>query len=240
MAWSGGHIAAGRLGYNGNKIAPPGGGAKQRERKEYMFSLTKRLATILLGVVLLCVAGWLLYQHYHQPQLVTAESQAQAETPAGVEKAAENAEVKMLKSQLAEAAQQIASLKNKPPVTVVKTVPVEVIKTVEIERQKSGADFAIVADPVNPDKQVNLQEVASLPEDTPVTLNQYNVFVYKKVIRGVNVYPDWSKLAQGKFGINEVTADVSRRITKDGKYIGVAAGYDFKHDHAKAGIRYSF
>ncbi|WP_028972419.1 hypothetical protein, partial [Sporomusa ovata] len=143
-------------------------------------------------------------------------------------------------SQLNEAAQQIAELKNKPPDTIIQTVPVEVIKTVEVERQKSGADFAIVTNLVNLDKQVNLQEVASLPADTPVTLKQYNVFAYKKVIRGVNVYSDWSKAAQGKFKIDEVTADVSRRITKDGKYIGIVAGYDFKYDHAKAGIRYSF
>jgi hypothetical protein len=73
-----------------------------------------------------------------------------------------------------------------------------------------------------------------------VTLNQYNVFAYKKVIRGVNVYPDWSEAVQGKFKLDEVTADVSWRITKDGKYLGVVAGYDFKYDHGKAGIRYSF
>jgi len=205
-----------------------------------MFSLTKRQAAILLGVLILCVAGYFIWQHYHQPQPVTAESQQQAETLQGVDLAAKNAHITMLQSQLDEAAQQIAKLKNKPPDTIVKTVPVEVIKTVEVERQKVGADFAIVTDPKQPDKQVNFKEIEKLPADTPVTLNQYNVFAYKKVIRGVNVYPDLSKAVQGKFKLDEVTADVSRRITKDGKYIGVIAGYDFIHDHAKAGIRYSF
>jgi len=205
-----------------------------------MFSLTKRQALILLGVLILFVAGWFTWQHFHQPQPVTAESQQQAETAAGVELAAKNVHINMLQSQLDEAAQQIAELKNKPPDTIIKTVPVEVIKTVEVERQKSGADFAIVADPKQPDKQVNLKEIAKLPADTSVTLNQYNVFAYKKVIRGVNVYPDLSKAVQGKFKLDEVTADVSRRITKDGKYIGIVAGYDFNHNHAKAGIRYSF
>ena len=205
-----------------------------------MFSLTKRQALILLGVLILCVAGWFTWQHFHQPQPVTAESQQQAETAAGVDLAAENAHIIMLQAQLAEAAQQIAELKNKPPEKIIQTVPYKVTKTVEVERQKSGADFAIVTDPKQPDKQVNLKEVEKLSADTPVTLNQYNVFAYKKVIRGVNVYPDWSKTVQGKFKLDEVTADVSRRITKDGKYIGVVAGYDFNHDHAKAGIRYSF
>ena len=35
-----------------------------------MFSLTKRQAAILLGVVLLVVVGWLLWQHYNQPEPV--------------------------------------------------------------------------------------------------------------------------------------------------------------------------
>ncbi|WP_371374899.1 hypothetical protein [Sporomusa aerivorans] len=196
-----------------------------------MFSISKRQAAILLGVVLLVtVAGWLLYQHYQQPQIVTGESQQQAETPAGVEQASDNARVKMLESQLAEAAAEIADLKNKPPDTIIKTVPVEVVKAIEVERQKSGADFSIVTDPANPDKPVNLDEIAQLPEGTTVNLNQYNVFAYKKVIRGVSVYPNLSAAAQGKFKIDEVTADVSRRITKNGKYIGVTVGYDFEHD----------
>lgn len=98
----------------------------------------------------------------------------------------------------------------------------------------------IVTDPKQPDKTVDLKEIEKLPADTSVTLNQYNVFAYKNVIRGVNVYPDWSETARGKFKIAEVTADVSRKIAKDGKYIGVTAGYDFKHDRAKVGLRYSF
>ncbi len=47
-------------------------------------------------------------------------------------------------------------------------------------QQKSGADFAIVTDPTNPDKPVDLNKVAKLPEGTTVNLNQYNVHAYKK------------------------------------------------------------
>lgn len=191
-----------------------------------------------LAIVLAFLFWW--YQCFQQPQPVITMSQQQAETSAGVELAAKNAQVRMLQSQLDDAAKQIAALKNKTPDTIVKTVPVEVVKTVEVERKKSGADFAIITDPEQPGKTVNLAEVEKLPADTAVNLNQYNVFAYKKVIRGVNIYPDWGAAAEGKFKLDEVTADVSRRITKDGKYIGVTAGYDFKHDHAKAGIRYSF
>lgn len=205
-----------------------------------MENITKRQAAILFGVVfyfLVMLAGWLLWQHFHQPQPSTTESQQLAETPAGVELAAKNAHITMLQSQLHEAAKQIAELKNKPPDTVIRTVPVEVIKTVEVERQKSGADFAIVTNPKRPEEQVNLKEVEKLPANNPVILNQYNVHIYKKVVRGVNVYP---VLNSGRIKIDEVTADVSRRISNDGKYIGVVAGYDFKHDYGKAGIRYTY
>lgn len=194
-----------------------------------------RIAAIIIGLAIVMALGYFVWQYFHKPQPVTTESQQQAETPAGVELAAKNAHIKMLQSQLEETAKQIAELKNKPPATIIKTVPVEVIKTVEVERQKSDADFAIVTDPKHPDKKVDFKEVEKLPADTTVTLNQYNVHAYKKVIRGVNVYP---ALDTGK--INEVTADVSRRISKSGKYLGVTAGYDFEHDKAKIGLRYSY
>ncbi|WP_169716797.1 hypothetical protein [Sporomusa acidovorans] len=38
-----------------------------------MVSLSKRQVVILLGVILLVVCGWLLWQHYNHPQPVTGE-----------------------------------------------------------------------------------------------------------------------------------------------------------------------
>jgi hypothetical protein len=147
----------------------------------------------------------------------------------------------MLQSQLDDAAKEIAHLKNKPPDTIIKTVPVEVIKVVTKEVKKRGANFGMLTDPDHPNNQIDLNEIATLPEGTTVNLNQYNVFAYRKVIRGFNVMPDWTEsIKRGSPRIQEVTYDVSRRITKDGKYIGGVVGYDFKHDKAKAGIRYSF
>ncbi|HWR08212.1 hypothetical protein [Sporomusa sp.] len=207
-----------------------------------MFSLTKRQAAILLGVVLLvAVVGYFAYQHFNKPEPVTTLSQEQAETPAGVQQAADNAQVKMLQSQLDEAAKEIARLKNKPPDTIIKTVPVEVVKVVTKEVEKRDADFGIVTDPNNSDKKVDLSKIAALPKGTTVNLNQYNVYAYKKVIRGINVMPDWSEsIKKGSPRIQEVSYDISRRITKDGKYLGGVLGYDFKHDEAKVGIRYAF
>ncbi|HEY3423455.1 MAG TPA: hypothetical protein VGL27_01560 [Negativicutes bacterium] len=203
----------------------------------WLYNNRKSLASMLVAVVL-AIGGCFIWQHYHQPQIATSESQQQAETPAGVDLATNNAHIAMLQSQLKEAAQQIAELKNKPPDTVLKTVPVEVVKVVTQEVEKRGADFAIVTDPKTPDKVIDLKEVAKLPEATPITLNQYNVFAYKKVIRGINIYPEFSGITPS--GVAEITADVSRRISNDGKYLGVIAGYEFDAKKGKVGLRYMF
>ena len=194
-------------------------------------------AAALIVILLVC---WFVWQRAHPPQTVTAISQQQAETPAGVEVAAKNAHIEMLQSQLEEATKQIAELKNRPPEEIVKTVPVEVVKVVEVEREKRGADFAMLTDPKQPDKTVNVKDIEKLPEDTSISLNQYNVFAYKKIIRGINVYPDWGELAQRKFKLDEISVDWSKRVTKDGQYLGVTGAYNFGREQGKIGLRYSF
>jgi hypothetical protein len=178
----------------------------------------------LILFIIICIIGYGGYLRLHTKP-ITAESQVQAETPAGISLAAHNAKVGMMQDQLDTAAQQIVILKNKQPDTIIKTVPVEVEKVIVKEVGKRGADFAIVTDPKEPNKQVDLKEIEKLPAKTPVTLNQYNVFTYKKVIRGVNVYPSFTGVKPT--GISEVTYDVSRKISNDGKYLGVVGGYDF-------------
>lgn len=192
----------------------------------------------VVAVVLVAAALFVGCQYFKpKPQPVTPMPQSQVETPQGVQQAAENAKVKMLESQLIEAAEQIAYLKNKPPDVVVQTVVKEVPAAVEKERVKSKADFAIVTDPAHPDKPVTMGD---LPADMPVDLNVYNVHAYKRVIRGVDIYPDWDKVRYGKFGVDEVSIDISKKITKDGKYIGLKAGYEFDDKEAKLGIRMMF
>ncbi|MCE5284547.1 MAG: hypothetical protein LLG02_01680 [Pelosinus sp.] len=188
-------------------------------------------------LILIAVGTYFIWQHF-QRSLVTGESQNQAETTQGVDIAAHNAQVKMYQDQLEAAAKQIAALKNKPPDVIIKTVPVEVVKTVEVERQRRGADFAIVTDPKQPDKAIDLKAVEKLPADTPINLNQYNVFAYKKIVRGVNIYPKFNGVTPD--GIAGVTVDINRKISNDGKYIGVIGGYDFDTRKVKVGIRLMF
>jgi cell division protein FtsB len=193
----------------------------------------KALSAVLVIAVVLFAFHWF----GNKTQTVTFESQYQAETPQGVDVAAKNAHIGMLESQLKEAAEEIASLKNKPPEYIVQTVVKEVPIIVEKERVKAKADFAIVTNLKEPDKSVDLKK---LPADAPVTLNQYNVHAYKKIIRGVDIYQDIDRLRKGKFGVNEISFDWNRKISKDGKYVGIKGGYDFEHEKAKIAIRHMF
>lgn len=195
---------------------------------------------IILSLILIIVVSILGYAAYRNAtvQPITVESQKQAETPAGIILAAHNAHVAMMQDQLNTAAREIARLASKPPDMVIHTVPVEVEKVVTQCVQASGADFGIVTDPKNPDKVVDLKEVAKLPATTPVTLNEYNVFAYKQVIKGINIYPSFTGITPT--GIGEITGDISRKISSDGKYLGVTAGYEFDDRKAKIGLRVTF
>jgi len=206
-----------------------------------MFNTLTARGKIILSLIVfiaVCAAGYFIYQYFYPAQPVTPLSQSQAETPQGIDLAAHNAKVTMMQDQLDSAAKQIGELKNQKPDTIIKTVPVEVEKVVVKEVEKRGADFAIVTDPKNPDKQVDLKEVAKLPDTTPVTLNQYNVFAYKKVLRDVTIYPSFAGITPS--GIGEISYGVSRKITNSGKYLGVVAGYEFDDKKGKIGLRYMF
>ena len=104
---------------------------------------------------------------------------------------------------------------------------------VEQAREDSKADFAVVTDPNHPEQEVKLDE---LDKDAKVELNQYNVQAYKPVIRQIEA----GKVAGGDGFM--VGGSVSRKITKDGQYLGVGADY-IRHDGediAVVKIVYSF
>lgn len=146
-------------------------------------------------------------------------------------------DIDMLQNQLEEAAREIAELRNKPPDVIVKTVAAEVSKVVEQERQQRGANFAIVTDPANPTKTV---DTTKLEPNTPVNLNQYNVYAYPKIQRAWTIFSYWGDTVKGKVNIKEITWDVNKRILKDGKYLGAVVGYDKEKEQAKLGLRYVY
>lgn len=106
-------------------------------------------AVILLAVLVIALG---VYMATHKPQPVTVESQKQAETPQGVQKAAENAQVPISQSQAEEAARAIAEAKDRPPDDVIPTTAQGVEKAANDYKDKVGGDMVIVTDPKNPDQ----------------------------------------------------------------------------------------
>lgn len=192
------------------------------------------------ALIIICIAGYFIWQGFHKLRPVTPMSQQQAETPAGVELAAKNVHIAMLQGQLEEAAKQVEEYKNKPPDKIVVTEVKETIKVVERERAAVGADFAMVTDPAHPEKQADLKEIEKLPAGTAVTLNQYNVFAYRKKFQQIELTPDWAELAQGKLKLDEAGYTINKRITKTGKYLGFKVAYNLKHEEAKGSVVYAF
>lgn len=196
---------------------------------------------IILAVILFSVVAVAIWWMWFRPvQTVTTMSQTRAETPSGIADAAMAAKFRLQDAQLAEAAAQIAALKNQPPVYVVQTPAGQVQQVAEQERQRAGADFSILTDPKQPDKKYTFDDFKAMPAGTTVNLNQYNVQAYKKVLRQVDIIPDWSSTIQGRPKIEEASFSVSRRVSNDGKYLGIVAGYNVPDKKAKVGIRYTW
>ena len=189
---------------------------------------------VVLGVLLVVVAG-LLFRgcKTEQPQKVTVEPQTQAQTEAGVEKAADAAQVPVSRQQAQQAAQEIRYIyehDTKPEYTVI-TTGGDVERQAQAAQERAGADFSIVAS-----QGGEKVDVASIGKDEPVELNQYNVQAYKKVLHPVEVSPD----IDGGRGIAEVGYTVSRKVSRDGKYLGVGASYNFDSNKTYVKMTYTW
>lgn len=185
-------------------------------------------------VVLLVVIAVLLFRGCKtEPQKVTVEPQSEAQTETGVEKAADNAQVPVSRQQAQDAAQKIHYIyehDTKPEYTIV-TTGGDVEKQAQAAQERAGADFSIVAS-----DDGEKADVASISKDKPVELNQYNVQAYKKVLHTVEVSPD----IEGGRGIAEVGYSVSHKVSRDGKYLGVGASYNFDSNKAYVKMTYTW
>lgn len=192
------------------------------------------IAYILLVLVVFFL-GHMVYTKYFKPdKAVVPESQIQVETPEGVQKAADKAGIKLEYGQAKEAAKEIRYIyeTKKEPVYIVNTTGEKAPAAASEARKEAKADFAIITDKNNPDKQVKLEE---LKKDQPVELNQYNVQAYKPVIRTLTISPD----IEGK-KLEQINFSVSKKINKKGEYIGIGAGYDIIDKRALLNISYSW
>ena len=200
---------------------------------EKIRSIAKKYPYLLAmaAIVLVCIAGYFVW-HSKQAQPVTTETQVQAETPAGVTQAADKAQVSISPSQAQEAASQIKYIYTNSiiPQYTITTTGDKAQEAADKAQEAAGADFSIITDKYNPTKQTSLK---TLPTSSMVELNQYNVQAYKKILHTIEFVPD----IQNK-SVDEVGYTVSRKISNDGKYIGVGASYNI--DDHKTMVKLSY
>lgn len=163
------------------------------------------------------------------PEPVTTIPQQQAETPAGIEKAADNAHIKLDSGQAKQVSETIREIRvtEKEPVYIVQTTGGKIQEASEKAREREKADFSIVTDKDHPDGAVELDK---LDKNTTVNLNQYNVQAYKKHINTIEYYP-----AEKTVGYTH-----QWKISKSGKYMGVGIDYDTDDQHVMAKVTYSW
>ena len=194
-----------------------------------------KYTVIAVAIILLVLLGFYFFDKHKPPEKETGMSQVQAETEAGINTAAHNAQVPLSATQAKEVVTQIREIHTteQVPVYVVQSTGTTVRQDVEQASEDSKADFAVVTDLNHPEQEVKLDE---LDKDAKVELNQYNVQAYKPVIRQIEA----GKVAGGDGFM--IGGSVSRKITKDGQYLGVGADY-IRHDGediAVVKIIYSF
>lgn len=201
--------------------------------KTWGYAHRRIVSGILFGILAIIVAVLLFRGCKTDPQKVTVEPQVEAQSEAGVEKAAGNAQVPVSRQQAQDAAQEIHYIyehDTKPEYTIV-TTGGDVEKQAQAAQERAGADFSIVAS-----QGGEKADVASIGKDEPVELNQYNVQAYKKTLHTVEVSPD----IDGGRGVAEVGYSVSHKVSRDGKYLGVGASYNFDSNKTYVKMTYTW
>ena len=201
--------------------------------KTWVYAHRRIVGAIIFGILAVIVAVLLFRGCKTEPQKVTVEPQTQAQSEAGVEKAADNAQVPVSRQQAQDAAQEIRYIYqyDDPPEYTIVTTGGDVEKQAQAAQERAGADFSIVAS-----DDGEKADVASISKDKPVELNQYNVQAYKRVLHTVEVSPD----IEGERGIAEVGYSVSHKVSRDGKYLGVGASYNFDSNKAYVKMTYTW
>lgn len=184
-----------------------------------------------LGIAVGMLVVFFVYLFYmsFSAKAVTPMTQQQAETPAGVEKAASNAHIKLDSGQTKQVSETIREIRvtEKEPVYIIQTTGDKAQEASEKASKQEKADFSIVTDKDHPDKAVELDK---LDKNATVNLNQYNVQAYKKHINTIEYYP-----AEKTVGYTH-----QWKISKSGKYMGVGVDYDTDDQRIMAKVTYSW
>lgn len=192
------------------------------------FSKYYKYIIVVIVVAVIAFIGYMLWDKFTAKE-VTGMSQTQAETEVGVKKAADNAHITINTDQAKQVAERIQIIREtkEVPVYVEKTTGKDVEKVSKQYVKDSGADFAIVTDANDKDKEVNLKEI---PADKEVVLQQYNINAYKKYIQQVEV-------GKSTDGYTELGYTINRKITDDGKYLGIGVSNEWNSTENRTFIK---
>ena len=192
----------------------------------------KTIVLYAVGIVLVAVLAVVAWRYVHRPEPVTTETQVQAQTVQGVDRAASNAHITLTPDQSQQTADRIKYIytHDVQPVYTITTTGANTEKQAQAAQKAAGADFSIITNKSAPNEKTDLK---TLPAGSTVELNQYNVQAYKKILHTIEVVPD----IQNK-SVDEVGYTVSRKISSDGKYIGIGATYNI--DEHKTMVKLSY
>ena len=199
--------------------------------KDWILNNKYKTAKIITAVILIVLLVFFVVKAWeaHTTKPVTTMPQQQAETPAGVEKAASNAHIKLDRGQTKQVSETIKEIRvtEKEPVYIVQTTGDKAQEASEKASKQEKADFSIVIDKDHPDEAVELDK---LDENETVNLNQYNIQAYKKQLNTIEYQP-WEKT---------IGYTHSWKVSKSGKYLGVGADYDIDDKRVLAKVTYSW
>ena len=185
------------------------------------------MSFLILLTVVFAFANAGLNRYTTKP--ATTMPQQQAETPAGVEKAASNAHIKLDSGQTKQVSETIREIRvtEREPVYSIQTTGDKAQEVSEKASKQEKADFSIVTDKDRSDEAVELDK---LDENETVNLNQYNIQAYKKQLNTIEYQP-WEKT---------IGYTHSWKVSKSGKYLGVGADYDIDDKRVLAKVTYSW
>ena len=199
--------------------------------KDWILNNKYKTAKIITAVILIVLLVFFVVKAWeaHTTKPVTTMPQQQAETPAGVEKAASNAHIKLDSGQTKQVSETIREIRvtEKKPAYIIQTTGDKAQEASEKASKQEKADFSIVTDKDHPDEAVELDK---LDENETVNLNQYNIQAYKKQLNTIEYQP-WEKT---------IGYTHSWKVSKSGKYLGVGADYDIDDKRVLAKVTYSW
>lgn len=173
---------------------------------------------LICATIALCV-----YHFFIAPDKVPIVTSEDIKTGSSVEKIAASSGVKLSSGQAAEVADKIKKAK---PAESVNTTAGDLKDTAKQMQQQSGSDFAPV---------VTDEDLSKIDKDTPVELQQYHIYAAPKVLREVGL-----KAGTDGNAVDGISYGIKRRISTEGKYIGVRADYDWKEKEAAVWLTYTY